>query len=73
MYAMRDERCSMVDIDPDSGRTAAEVLKAIVGRKQNKLGVYATITRRGRLEVGQAVWFEPRAHRGGAASGGGSA
>ena len=27
----RDERCSMVNFDPDSARTAAEVLKAMCG------------------------------------------
>ena len=50
---MRDERCAMVNLDPDSGRPAAEVLKAIVRVKDNKAGVYATVTRRGRLVVGQ--------------------
>jgi hypothetical protein len=33
---MRDERCSMVNLDPDSARPAAEVLKAIVRVKDNK-------------------------------------
>jgi len=56
---MRDERCAMVNLDPDSGRSAAEVLKAIVRVKDNKAGVYATVTRRGRLVVGQSVYFEP--------------
>jgi len=56
---MRDERCAMVNLDPDSGRSAAEVLKAIVRVKDNKAGVYATVTRRGRLVVGQSVHFEP--------------
>ena len=54
-----DERCSMVNFDPDSARTAAEVLKAIVRERDNKAGVYATVTRRGRLAVGQPVLFEP--------------
>ena len=61
---MRDERCSMVNLDPDSARPAAEVLKAIVRVKDNKAGVYATIIRRGRLAVGQPIFFEPAAqHR----------
>jgi uncharacterized protein YcbX len=61
---MRDERCSMVNLDPDSARPAAEVLKAIVRVKDNKAGVYGTITRRGRLAVGQPILFEPEAqHR----------
>ncbi|HUG52160.1 MAG TPA: MOSC N-terminal beta barrel domain-containing protein [Vicinamibacteria bacterium] len=64
VVTMRDERCSMVNLDPDSARPAAEVLKAIVRVKDNKAGVYGTITRRGRLAVGQPILFEPSAqHR----------
>jgi uncharacterized protein len=55
----RDERCSMVNFDPDSARSAPEVLKAIVRERDNKAGVYGTVTRRGRLAVGQPVFFEP--------------
>jgi uncharacterized protein YcbX len=55
----RDERCSMVNFDPDSARSAPEVLKAIVRERDNKAGIYGTVTRRGRLAVGQPVFFEP--------------
>jgi uncharacterized protein len=55
----RDERCSMVNFDPDSARPTAEVLKAIVRVRDNKAGVYGTVTRRGRLAVGQPIFFEP--------------
>lgn len=55
----RDERCSMVNFDPDSARPAAEVLKAIVRLRDNKAGVYGTVIRRGRIMVGQPVLFEP--------------
>ncbi len=55
-----DERCAMVNFDPDSARPTPEVLKAIVQRRDNKAGVYATVARRGRLVVGQAIYFEPR-------------
>jgi uncharacterized protein len=54
----RDERCSMVNLDPDSARATAEPLKAIVRSRDNKAGVYGTVIRRGRLAVGQAVFFE---------------
>ena len=61
---MRDERCSMVTFDPDSARSAAKVLKAIVRERDNKAGVYGTIIRCGRLAVGQPIFFEPAAeHR----------
>ena len=59
----RDERCSMVNFDPDSARQTAEVLKAIVRVRDNKAGVYGTVTRRGRLAVRQPVFFEPAAER----------
>jgi hypothetical protein len=55
----RDERCSMVNLDPDSARPSAEVLKAIVRERNNRAGVYGTTIRRGRLAVGQPVYFEP--------------
>jgi hypothetical protein len=57
----RDERCSMVNFDPDSARPATEVLRAIVRVRDNKAGVYATVLRRGRLAVGQPILFEPAA------------
>jgi uncharacterized protein len=55
----RDERCSMVNFDPDSARPAPAMLKAIVRMRDTKAGVYGTITRRGRLTVGQSVFLEP--------------
>jgi uncharacterized protein YcbX len=54
----RDERCSMVNFDPDSARPSPEVLKAIVRARDNKAGVYGAVIRRGRVAVGQPVFFE---------------
>jgi uncharacterized protein YcbX len=54
---MRDIRCSMVNFDPDSARSAPEVLKAVVRVHQNTAGVYGTVTRTGRLTVGQTIHF----------------
>jgi uncharacterized protein YcbX len=56
----RDERCSMVNLDPDSARPASEVMKAIVRANQNNAGIYGTVTRIGRLEVGQAIFLRGR-------------
>jgi uncharacterized protein YcbX len=53
----RDERCSMVNYDPDSGRAAPEILKAVVRERDNKAGVYGTVIRRGNLAVGQPIFF----------------
>lgn len=54
-----DERCSMVNFDPDTAAPAPELLKAIVRARANKAGVYATVVRRGRLSVGQPILFTP--------------
>ena len=53
----RDERCSMVNLDPDSARPAPEVLKAVVRANQNNAGTYGAVTRIGRLAVGQTIHF----------------
>jgi uncharacterized protein len=52
---MRDVRCSMVNLDPDAASPAPEVLKAVVRANQNTAGIYGTVTRIGRLAVGQTV------------------
>jgi uncharacterized protein len=52
---MRDECCSMVNLDPDSARPAPEVMKAVVRANQNNAGIYGAVTRIGRLAVGQTV------------------
>ena len=54
---MRDLRCAMVNLDPESARPAPEVMKAIVGANQNNAGVYGAVTRAGRLAVGQRIFF----------------
>jgi MOSC domain-containing protein len=54
---MRDVRCSMVNLDPDSADPAPEVLKTIVRLNDNNAGVYATVTRTGRLTVGQKIFL----------------
>jgi uncharacterized protein YcbX len=52
---MRDVRCSMVNLDPDSASSAPEVLKAVVRANQNNAGIYGTVTRIGRLAAGQTI------------------
>jgi uncharacterized protein len=56
---MRDERCSMVNIDPDSGSRAPEMMKAVVRANQNCAGIYGTVTRIGRVAVGQTIVLRP--------------
>jgi len=52
---MRDVRCAMVNLDPDAGSPAPEVLKAVVRANQNNAGIYGVVTRIGRLAVGQTI------------------
>jgi uncharacterized protein len=52
---MRDLRCSMVNLDPDSASPAPEMLKAVVRAHQNTAGIYGAVTRIGRLAVGQTI------------------
>ena len=56
---MRDVRCSMVNLDPDSATPAPEVLKAVVRANQNTAGIYGTVTRIGQLAVGQTILLRP--------------
>jgi len=54
---MRDVRCSMVNLDPDSAAAAPEVLKTIVRANQNNAGIYGAVTCVGRLSVGQSIFL----------------
>ena len=58
---MRDIRCSMVNLDPDSAGSTPEVLKTIVRTHDNTAGIYGTVTRIGRLAVGQTIFLRPPA------------
>jgi uncharacterized protein len=55
---MRDVRCGMANLDPDSANPSPEVLEAAVRANQNKAGIYGTITRIGRLAVGQTIMLD---------------
>lgn len=55
-----DERCAMVNYDPDTARADGEVLKAIVRRHGNRAGVYGAVVRPGLLRVGQPVYLDRR-------------
>jgi uncharacterized protein len=52
---MRDVRCAMLNLDPETARPVPEVLKAVVRANGNHAGIYATVTRTGRLAVGQTI------------------
>jgi len=52
---MRDERCVMVNFDPDTAERDSEVMKTVVRLNKNYAGAYGTVVRAGELLVGQAV------------------
>jgi uncharacterized protein YcbX len=51
----RDLRCMMVNLDPDTARQDARVMKTVVGLNANQAGVYGTVVQTGTIHVGQTV------------------
>jgi hypothetical protein len=45
----------MVNVDPDDGSADPNMRKAAVRANQNHAGIYGTVTRVGRVAVGQTV------------------
>lgn len=54
---LRDQRCVMLNIDPDTAEQDPAVMKAVVRMNQNNAGVYGTVVREGRIAVGQKVFL----------------
>ena len=52
---MRDERCVMVNFDPDTAERDSAVMKTVVRLNENCAGVYGTVLRAGELRVDQVV------------------
>ena len=53
----RDKRCVMINLDPDTAESHAEVMKTAVRLNDNNAGIYATVVKTGELRVGQPVWL----------------
>jgi uncharacterized protein YcbX len=51
----RDSRCVVVNVDPESGRPDAQLLKTIGQQRQARAGVYGTIVRPGLIRVDDQV------------------
>jgi uncharacterized protein YcbX len=56
----RDERCVMINLDPDTAEQDARVMKAAVRLNDNHAGVYGAVLRPGVLQVGQPVSLVPQ-------------
>jgi uncharacterized protein len=52
---LRDERCMMINLDPDTARQDPQVMKAVVRLNDNFAGVYGTVVRRGVIRIGDVV------------------
>ena len=56
---MRDVRCVMINLDPDTGAQDPRALKTVVRLNKNNAGVYGTVVRTGPILVGQTVSLVP--------------
>lgn len=51
----RDVRCMMVNLDPDTAKQDARVMKTVVRLNKNNAGVYGTVVQTGTIRVGDPV------------------
>ena len=56
---MRDLRCMMINLDPETATQDARVMKTVVRLTTNYAGVYATVVRTGTIRVGDRVSLAP--------------
>jgi hypothetical protein len=52
---MRDLRCMMINLDPDTAKQNPSLMKAVVRLNENNAGAYASVARTGQISVGQSV------------------
>jgi len=52
---MRDLRCVMINLDPDTAEQDSRIMKAAIRMNDNNAGVYGTVARTGQISVGQPV------------------
>jgi hypothetical protein len=52
---VRDVRCMMINLDPDTAIQDARMLKTVVRLNENHAGVYGAVTQTGVINVGQPV------------------
>lgn len=57
--SMRDPRCVMINLDPDTAQQDPRIMRAAVRLNGNDAGVYGTVARTGQLSLGQSVTFLP--------------
>ena len=52
---LRDLRCVMLNLDPDTAEANAAFMKTVIRLNENHAGIYGTVVRTGELRVGQVV------------------
>jgi len=52
---MRDLRCVMINLDPNTAEQDSRIMKAAVRLNENNAGAYGTVARTGQISVGQPV------------------
>ena len=60
---VRDLRCVMINLDPDTGKQDARVMKTVVRLNKNNAGVYGTVVQTGTIRVGDPVSLRLDARR----------
>lgn len=60
---MRDVRCMMVNLDPETATQDKRVLKTVVRLNKNNAGVYGTVVQAGTIRVGEPVSLVPGPRR----------
>jgi ABC-type multidrug transport system ATPase subunit len=55
---LRDLRCMMLNLDPDTAENDATIMKTRVRLNGNCAGVYGTVVREGPAAIGQTLWLK---------------
>lgn len=55
---LRDVRCAMLNLDPDTAESDPVVLKSVARVNEVCAGVYATVTKTGTVSVGQKLYLK---------------
>jgi uncharacterized protein len=54
---LQDERCAMINFDPETAQADPTILKSVVRLNQNNAGVYGAVIGTGNLSIGQKIYL----------------
>ena len=55
---LKDERCMMVNLDPETAQVEPAIMKSVVKLNNNFAGVYGTVIQTGTIAVGQKIYMQ---------------